>query len=652
MGVRPNSRQTVNYLRFTFRIALVLMLLIPIPAHTSKLEDIIVYVSRTHGTLKSELFLVEGLNGKPIQLTRNMFASSPSISPDGTEVVFVSRPPGGLSNIFHLHIATRRIKKLTEDAEWADTKYTNLDWSPDGQRILFIMDIETPEGGKTDLCVMDMKTREIRHILQPDPPTYIWHPSWSPNSQHIIYSQLYEHGLFITDNNGKNIVNVKPDQSVERTAIMPAWSPSRSQIAYIGVIVTKPLPPNPLHIYRMNLAEERVTVLTFGGTENRVPLAFRPDGRNILFAFQSSFDEEIESSDIYVMDADGKNMINLTNTPEKEQFASWSPDGKQIVFDISMVAGQSAIFVMGANGQNSRRLTFEPGINGAPHWSPDGNKIAFLSSRDGTPKIYTMNTDGQNVRQITHRQRKFYGAPAWSPDGKWLAFTAGDERDWGLFLIDPHGHDETPIIRSKVSQLDGRVIFRPAWSPDSRNLIYIDPEADDDVGLMRIRADGGLPTQLIADGLEYWWSPVWSPDGNSLLFGAKKKREPIFPETEYGIFLMKLNTSKRREFIFPGIKELAFESDWSLRRLVWAPDGSQLMLSIGQIGIDTPQEKRLYLIDIASETIRLWMDDADVADWVRPGFVYAVNPSGKRLSTWAETERTGSALMIHANRFH
>ena len=106
---------------------------------------------------------------------------------------------------------------------------------------------------------------------------------------------------------------------------------------------------------------------------------------------------------------------------------------------------------------------------------------------------------------------------------------------------------------------------------------------------------------------------------------------------------MNLITSERSEFILPGIYDFVFDSDWGLCRLVWASESSELMLSIGQTGIDTPQEKRLYLIDIASETIRLWMDNASEPDWVRPGFVYAVNPRGKRVSTWAELKtRQGS----------
>ena len=621
------------YLRFISRIALALVPLILSPVQARGLEDKIVFVSKRNFT--PEVFLVEGLNGRPIQLTRNMFASWPSISPDGTEVVFVSRPPAEPENIFKLNIPTRKIEKLTDDDE-QDAQYTDLDWSPDGNQILFIKSVVTFNGTKNILCVMDITNRDIRHILQPDLLATIHHPSWSPDSQHILYGQLHDHGLFITDENGQNIVNVTRDY----TAGMPAWSPSRSQIAYIDVIVTKPPPLNNLQIYSMNLADGNVTALTSGDTADSIPLAWRPDGQKILCAIQSSFnpydfDKGNNSSDVYVMNTDGKNMLNLTQTPEYEISASWSPDGDRIAFDKAIDERGTAIFVMNANGLNPQRLTFGPGNSMAPDWSPDGRTIAFLSNRDGANRIYTMDTAGKNVQQLTHRRRKFDGAPAWSPDGRWLAFGSGDERSWGLYLIDPHGRNESPMFRSRASQPYYWAYLRPTWSPDSQHLAFVAPWRESGANLMKIRVNGGKLTQLNTEGLKFRQSPVWSPDGNTLLFSAIKERKSIIPKAEFGLFMRNLNTSERSEFILPGFYDFLFDSDWGLRRLVWAPDGSQLMLSIGQIGIDTPQEKRLYLIDIASKTISLWMDDADVADWVRPGFVYAVNPSGKRISTWA-----------------
>ena len=102
-------------------------------------------------------------------------------------------------------------------------------------------------------------------------------------------------------------------------------------------------------------------------------------------------------------------------------------------------------------------------------------------------------------------------------------------------------------------------------------------------------------------------------------------------EAEYRMLLMNLDTSEKHEFVLPGV----FEKDWSFSRLIWGPDGSQLILSVQQ----KDKQNSLYLIDIANETITLWMRDAKEADWVRPGFVYAVEASGKRITTWGELKK-------------
>ena len=633
------------------------LILIDLSVHARELEDKIVFVSERRGT--PEVFLAEGLDGHPVQLTRNLSASWPSISPDGTEVVFVAHS----SNIFKLNIATRQIEQLTNNAE-RHIRYEHLDWSPDGQKILFLMITDAVEGPQTDLCVMDIKRHQIRHILQPDPRMWIANPNWSPNSEHIIYYYqdigVGRAGISIISNDGNDIVNITshPFTPVD----LPAWSPKRSQVGYIdNIVITQPPPPNPLQIYMMNLAKESVTALTSGGAEERIPLDWHPEGHKILFVMQSPVGRPgPDWSDIFVMDNNGEDIINLTQTSEEEGHASWSPDGEKIVFDRLVKKGEaiedfkSAIFVMEADGQNPQRLTFEPGLNLAPVWSPDGHKIAFLSLQNGASRIHTMDINGQNVQQITHHHRELDGPPIWSPDGRWIAFMSGDAQvdweqvvDWGLYITDPQGHHEHLITRFKLTYLSGLSWFRPAWSPDSQHLIYA-VEEQNSAGLMKIRLDEKGPTPLKTDELMNWSTPVWSPGGDNLLFSAREAREPIEPirlGTEYTMHLMNLDTAQKHAFV---LLRTVGKKYWSLSRLVWGPDGSQLILSgrerdpprgEGDPRRERDRETSLYLIDLATETVTLWMEDARQADWVRPGFVYAVEAAGKRITTWGELKK-------------
>ena len=113
------------------------------------------------------------------------------------------------------------------------------------------------------------------------------------------------------------------------------------------------------------------------------------------------------NAEIYVMDADGGNLRNLTNHPGGDWSPSWSPDGKRIAF-VSQRDGNAEIYVMDADGGNPQNLTNNPGRDSSPSWSPDGKRIAFHSDRDNDRdhniEIYVMDADGQNEQRLTENR--------------------------------------------------------------------------------------------------------------------------------------------------------------------------------------------------------------------------------------------------------
>ena len=191
-------------------------------------------------------------------------------------------------------------------------------------------------------------------------------------------------------------------------------------------------------IFLMNPDGKRVRRLTRHPQYDTGP-AWSPDGQKITFM---SFRDEhriqvggIVLGDIYVMNADGTNPINLTQSVERpESVSSWSPDGKQIVFRSAKYFRwdnlfHSDIWVMDADGGNPRNLTNHHAQDSSPDWSPDGMQIAFYSDRNRDWEFdvqkknwegYVMNADGTNLINLTNHPAAD-GGPVWSPDGRQIA---------------------------------------------------------------------------------------------------------------------------------------------------------------------------------------------------------------------------------------
>jgi len=161
-----------------------------------------------------------------------------------------------------------------------------------------------------------------------------------------------------------------------------------------------------------------------------------PDSKRIVFnSARTSPDLKADWSkqfhEVFSMNADGSDLRQLTAAKTVSTYPSFSPDGKRICFrrvvdtpgyqwDLTASARNSEVFVMNADGSNPINLTNNAAYDGWPMWSPDGKKIVFSSSRAGPANIgqlYLINPDGTGLQQITEGPGSFV-QPSWSRDGK------------------------------------------------------------------------------------------------------------------------------------------------------------------------------------------------------------------------------------------
>ena len=195
-----------------------------------------------------------------------------------------------------------------------------------------------------------------------------------------------------------------------------------------------------------------------------------------------------ETFDIFMAKPDGSNLRQITNAYGYDAEATVSPKGDKIVFT-STRDGDPEIYLMDIDGSNQIRLTFEKGYDGGPFFSLDGSKIVFRASRPKTEEelkdyndlvenglvrptaleIYTMNSDGSNIKQVTNFGRASF-APFFHPDGKRIIFASNINsktgRDFDLYIINTDGTGLEQITFNET--FDGF----PMFTRDGKKLIF------------------------------------------------------------------------------------------------------------------------------------------------------------------------------------
>jgi TolB protein len=284
--------------------------------------------------------------GPERQLTHGSSANTqPVWSPDGLQLAFTSTREG-LGKVFLMDADGARMRRLTAD----DRIESAPSWSPDGRAIAFFS--TDPRSASVELRIVDLHGGPAVTIGGDGRDKGPWPASWSADGRRLAFGALdarNKRQVWVVGRDGSGLREVS-SAFTPRAKAFAALSPDGRHVAYVADMRESA----DLVLTEVDTLVSRNLALPGVAAKHENP-RWSPDGRQLLFG-STREDPDLVRMDVFVMNADGTQLRNLTRHPHEDFDARWSGDAREVIFT-SLRTGAAQVYAVDVAGGTTRRVT-------------------------------------------------------------------------------------------------------------------------------------------------------------------------------------------------------------------------------------------------------------------------------------------------------
>jgi len=217
------------------------------------------------------------------------------------------------------------------------------------------------------------------------------------------------------------------------------------------------------------------------------------------------------NADLYVCDADGQGVMQITHDNVAAVGPRWAPNGRDVYYT-SFLKGYPAIYRMVASGGERKALASFKGLNTGAAISPDGSRAAIILSYQGNPELYVISLFGGQLTRLTQTPHGAEASPCWSPDGRSIVYVSDIAKAPQLYIVDVASRQSRRLTYKGAENVNpdwhkkGRIVYATKRG-GGYQIATIDPRV----------GDGSCEIVSPAGDYEH---PSWAPDGRHVVCGG------------------------------------------------------------------------------------------------------------------------------------